>query len=85
MTEYPHIIKIGERWYVEGSKVPVHRIWCWFRRGTTAETLFKRYPNLGCAKILTALAFAYDNQEEMGREDALMRTDYGSDQRKLPF
>lgn len=50
----PHII---------GSRVPVRRLWSWHRGGTTVETLFRRYPNLGRNKVLDALAFAYDNPE----------------------
>jgi uncharacterized protein (DUF433 family) len=49
--------------YVEGTKVPVRRLWAWHRGGASVETLLKRYPALGPAKVLDALAFAYDNQE----------------------
>jgi uncharacterized protein (DUF433 family) len=48
---------------VEGSRVPVHRLFSWHRQGTTVATLFRRYPQLGPARILDALAFAYDNLE----------------------
>jgi hypothetical protein len=43
--------------------VPVRRLWAWHRGGASVETLVKRYPNLGPARILDALAFAYDNQD----------------------
>jgi len=40
------------------------------------ETLVKRYPNLGPARILDALAFAYDNQDiieaDLEREQQLL-------------
>ena len=49
--------------HVAGSRVPVRRLWAWHRGGASVETLVKRYPNLGPARILDALAFAYDNQE----------------------
>lgn len=64
---YPHITAwtTGEEPLVDGSRVPVRRLWDWHRRGIPCETLFKRYPSLGPAKILTALAFAYDNQDLM--------------------
>ena len=59
---------------VRGSRVPVRRIWAWHRGGASVETLVKRYPNLGPARILDALAFAYDNQDlieaDIGREQA---------------
>jgi uncharacterized protein (DUF433 family) len=47
---------------VRGTRVPVRRLWSWHRRGITVETLLKRYPKLGPARVLDALAFAYDNQ-----------------------
>lgn len=77
---------------VEGTRVPVRRLWSWHRRGTTIETLLKRYPQLGPAKILDALAFAYDNeavvQADLEREnDALDAEKPPRDpkQVKLPF
>jgi hypothetical protein len=61
---------------VKGTKVPVRRLWAWHRKGVSVETLVKRYPSLGWAKVLGALAFAYDNQElveaDLEREAALM-------------
>jgi len=61
--------------HVAGSRVPVRRLWAWHRGGAAVETLVKRYPNLGPARILDALAFAYDNQDlidaDMEREQAL--------------
>jgi len=60
---------------VEGSRVPVRRLWAWHRGGASVETLLKRYPNLGAARILDALSFAYDNQDliqaDIDREQAL--------------
>lgn len=77
---YPHIIinsKImGGSPHIEGSKIPVRRLWHWHRIGTTVETLLRRYPQLGEAKVLSALAFAYDNkdliQADMKREEELV-------------
>lgn len=61
---------------VRGSRVPVRRLWAWHRKGVTVETLVKRYPSLGWAKVLGSLAFAYDNQElveaDLERERALL-------------
>lgn len=50
---------------VEGTRVPVRRLFGWHRQGTTVETLLRRYPQLGPARILDALAFAYDNLDLM--------------------
>jgi uncharacterized protein (DUF433 family) len=62
--------------HVEGSRVPVRRLWAWHRAGTTVETLCRRYPTLGPAKILDAIAFAYDNadviQADVERGQALL-------------
>ena len=52
----PHII---------GSRVPVRRLWAWHRGGTSVEKLLRRYPQLSPAKVLDALAFAYDNPDVM--------------------
>ena len=62
--------------HVESSRVPVRRLWAWHRAGITVETLFRRYPALGPARILDALAFAYDNEE-------LMRADIAREQKLL--
>ena len=55
--------------------MPVRRLWSWHRGGTTVETLFRRYPNLGPSKVLDALSFAYDNQDliqaDLDREQQL--------------
>lgn len=66
MIPHPHVTIIDGVPLVAGSRVPVSRLWQWHRGGTTIETLFKRYPLLGPARILSALAFAYDNTEMMG-------------------
>jgi uncharacterized protein (DUF433 family) len=46
--------------------------------GVTVETLLKRYPALKPSQVLSALAFAYDNQEliemDMAREERLLGT-----------
>jgi len=68
VIEHPHVELVDGRWYVKGTKVPVLRIFGWHLRGTTFETLFKRYPQLGPAKVLSAAAFAYDNREIMAVE-----------------
>jgi uncharacterized protein (DUF433 family) len=61
---------------VRGTRVPVRRLWSWHRRGITVETLLKRYPQLGPARVLCALAFAYDNTDlleaDLARERVLM-------------
>lgn len=76
---------------MKGTRVPVRRLWSWHRRGTTIETLLKRYPQLGPAKVLDALAFAYDNealvQADLDRENDALGDPIPADskQSKLPF
>jgi hypothetical protein len=43
--------------------VPVRRVYAFFRDGVKVEIILKRYPQLGAAKVLDALAFALDNPE----------------------
>src|SRR5215831_10142560 len=76
---HPHVrvdaSVLGGSPHVIGSRVPVRRLWAWHRGGTSVETLVKRYPNLGPARILDALSFAYDNQDlieaDLEREQSL--------------
>jgi uncharacterized protein (DUF433 family) len=79
---------------VRGSRVPVRRLWSWHRRGVSVETLLKRYPALGPARVLDALAFAYDNTDlieaDLSREEALLGPNAEAvpgrmNQEKLPF
>jgi uncharacterized protein (DUF433 family) len=69
LVQHPHVrcdvhVLAGSP-HIEGSRVPVRRLWSWHRSGATVETLLKRYPRLGPARVLDALAFAYDNPELM--------------------
>jgi len=67
-------------------------LWSWHRRGTTIETLLKRYPQLGPARVLDALAFAYDNEDlmkvDLERESEALESEQipkDPKQAKLPF
>ena len=80
LVPHPHVRVdanvLGGSPYVVGSRVPVRRLWAFFRNGTSIERILKRYPQLGPAKVLDALAFALDNEEvlsaDLAREDALL-------------
>lgn len=67
--------------FVAGTRVPVRRLYAWHRQGTSVETLLKRYPQLGPARVLDALAFAYDNLElvatDLERERILLDQEQG--------
>lgn len=82
--------------HVDGSRVPVRRLWTWHKSGVSVETLFRRYPMLTPAAVLDALSFAYDNEEllraDIERERALLeaksKPTFGSpptSQLPLPF
>jgi uncharacterized protein (DUF433 family) len=80
LVPHPHVRVdsgvLGGSPYVVGSRVPVRRLWAFFARGSSVETLLKRYPQLGPAKVFDALAFALDNPEvieaDVARERALL-------------
>ena len=67
LVPHPHVRvdprTLGGSPFVVGSRVPVRRLWAFFARGSSVETLLKRYPQLGPAKVFDALAFALDNPE----------------------
>ncbi|MBM4360258.1 MAG: DUF433 domain-containing protein [Deltaproteobacteria bacterium] len=76
--------------YVVGSKVPVRRLWSWHRSGVPIDKLMKRYPQLGPAKVLDALAFAYDNrvvvEADLEREfQALERANQRKSEERRPL
>lgn len=48
-----------------GSRVPVRRLWAFFKNGASVDTLLRRFPQIGVSKVLDALAFALDNPEVM--------------------
>lgn len=56
--------------------MPVRRVFAFFRDGTKVETILKRFPQLGPAKVFDALAFALDNPEviqaDIAREHELL-------------
>lgn len=80
LTPHPHVRVdknvLGGSPYVVGSRVPVRRLWAFYRNGTSIERILKRYPQLGPAKVFDALAFALDNQEvvdaDLAQEESLL-------------
>jgi uncharacterized protein (DUF433 family) len=80
LVPHPHVRVdakvLGGSPYVVGSRVPVRRLWAFYRNGTSLERILKRYPQLGPAKVFDALAFALDNEEvveaDLAREESLL-------------
>jgi uncharacterized protein (DUF433 family) len=82
--------------HLVGTRVPVRRLWSFYRGGASVDTLIKRYPQLGAGKIFDALAFGFDNPEvmeaDLAREAELLerdvtkpRTGPAARQMDLPF
>lgn len=101
LVPHPHVRVdeqvLGGSPYVLGSRVPVRRLWGFFRGGTSVERILKRYPQLGPAKVFDALAFALDNPEvleaDIQREEEILaraahrlpKKPISDDQMELPF
>lgn len=62
-VSHPHIefLEAVGHHVIVGTRVPAFRLFSWHRQGTTVETLLRRFPQLGPARIFGALAWAYDN------------------------
>lgn len=101
LVPHPHIRVdpnvLGGSPHVADSRVPVRRLWAFYRNGTSAEKLLKRFPQLPPAAVFDALAFAFDNPEVMDadiarEQDMLKRASQrgparprGPEQIELPF
>lgn len=101
LVPHPHV-RVDEHQlagspYVVGSRVPVRRLFAFYRGGASVERILKRYPQLGAAKVFDALAFALDNPEVIDadirrEEEALARAGHpvpgrapSTSQMELPF
>jgi uncharacterized protein (DUF433 family) len=83
LVPHPHVrvdkSVLGGSPHVVGTRVPVRRLWAFYRGGASVDTLIKRYPQLGAAKVFDALAFSFDNPEvveaDLAREAQLLQRD----------
>jgi uncharacterized protein (DUF433 family) len=101
LVPHPHVRVdeqvLGGSPHVIGSRVPVRRLWAFYRSGASVERILKRYPQLGPAKVFDSLAFALDNLEvieaDLAREDEILSragqrpksTTESANQMELPF
>ena len=101
LIPHPHVrvdpAILGGSPHVSHSRVPVRRIFGFYRDGSKIETIMRRFPQLGAARVLDAIAFALDNPEVMeadtARESALLasagvnpvRNSRAGSQMPLPF
>lgn len=69
LVPHPHVRVdqkvLGGSPYVLGSRVPVRRLFSFYRSGATVEKILLRYPQLSAAQVFDSLAFALDNPEVM--------------------
>ena len=74
LVPHPHVrvdpAVLGGSPHVSGSRVPVRRIFGFYLEGVKVETIMRRFPDLGAARVLDALAFALDNPEVMEADSA---------------
>src|SRR5690606_29005176 len=81
LVPHPHVRTdsnvLGGSPHVVGSRVPVRRLYAFYRSGVSVEKLMKRYPQLQPAQVFDALAFAFDNLEvieaDIQREEDILR------------
>ncbi len=85
LVPHPHVRVdpkvLGGSPHVVDSRVPVRRLYAFFQSGARVETILRRYPQLGPAKVFDALAFALDNPEvidaDIARERELLEKTTG--------
>jgi uncharacterized protein (DUF433 family) len=69
---YPHVTKTpgvcGGRARVEGTRIRVYNVVFLHKDGASDETIRQAYPDLTPAQIHAALAYYYDNREEIDGE-----------------
>lgn len=67
LVPHPHVRVdakvLGGSPHVADTRIPVRRLYAFFKNGAKVETILKRYPQLDPAKVFDALAFALDNLE----------------------
>lgn len=67
LVPHPHVRVdakvLGGSPHVADTRIPVRRLYAFYKNGARVETILKRYPQLSPAKVFDALAFALDNLE----------------------
>jgi uncharacterized protein (DUF433 family) len=69
---YPHVTKTakvcGGRARIEGTRIRVYNVVFLHKEGASDETIHEAYPDLTPAQIHAALAYYYDNRDEIDAE-----------------
>ncbi len=92
LVPHPHVRVdkrvLGGSPHVADSRVPVRRLYAFYRGGTPIEKILKRYPQLSPAKVFDAIAFALDNPEvieaDMDREAQILDDKSTRKNKRLP-
>ena len=92
LVPHPHVRVdkrvLGGSPHVAESRVPVRRLYAFYRGGTPIEKILKRYPQLSPAKVFDAIAFALDNPEvidaDMEREAEILNDKSARKHKRLP-
>jgi uncharacterized protein (DUF433 family) len=88
LVPHPHVRVdanvLGGSPYIAETRVPVRRVWAFFRDGTAVDKILKRFPQIQPAKIFDALAFALDNPEVLEADAAREREMLKRTGQKLP-
>lgn len=68
-VSYPHIVKepgyCGGQPAIDDTRVRVKNIVALLQEGKTPEQMLEEYPSLNLAQVHAALAYYYDNREEI--------------------
>lgn len=71
-VSYPHVAKTpgvcGGRARIEGTRIRVYNIAFMHNNGDTDTKIREAYPDLSGAQIHAAIAYYYDNREEIDAE-----------------
>ncbi len=78
MEIYPYLAKnpkiLNGTVIIEGTRIPVRTIAAFYQMGQSVDEILLNYPSLEPAQVFSALAYYFDNQEEIDKEN-----DYNND------
>ncbi|ODS30303.1 MAG: hypothetical protein SCARUB_04593 [Candidatus Scalindua rubra] len=74
-VSHPHIIKdpniCGGSPVIKGTRFPIRSVVYYvFQLGLTPEELIEKFPSLSMTQVYDALAYYYDNKEEVNQDIA---------------
>lgn len=71
MIQHPHVELRDGVAFVVGTRVHVIRLWRWHERGVKFGGLVSKFRTLREAQVLSALAWCYDNPDEVAKQRTL--------------